>query len=334
MENRYKLPSGVQRAYLIKVERVSGLSSERVAPLFGVVGRSYRDWRREKYAITQRAVEVIEQRFNLSFPYSRVKAFAAWNAIKIEQSRKGALAVIKKYGFPGTPEGRVKGGKHAMVILRARGLIPASKPFVSPKKFSAELAEFIGIMLGDGHVGEKQWSIALNSIADKEYSQFVINLVERLFSFNPTSFLKKDRRAIIIVGSGSRSIQYFQHIGLKVGNKVKLQVGVPQWIGRDKLLSISCLRGLMDTDGGIFIHRYRVKGKEYSYQKLCFANRSIPLLIFVYDTLKSLNLNPKMVMKMETKYVWLYNQRKAREYLDKVGTDNPRLLKNINGGVR
>lgn len=187
----------------------------------------------------------------------------------------------------------------------------------------------MGILLGDGHIGRWQWSVTLNSVADREYSKFVIKATEALFGFKPGVHFRKDSNTLVITGSGTRSIGYFQSLGLKTGNKVKQQVGVPDWIVEDEGLSIACLRGLVDTDGGVFIHRYKVNGKEYSYLKLCFVNRSVPLLNFAYRTLEKLKFNPKIIDKVENKRVWLYNQQEVKGYLKKVGTNNPRLLRNI-----
>ena len=214
-----------------------------------------------------------------------------------------------------------------MAMLRARGVIPPPKPFHGPKRFSKELAEFVGILLGDGHIGREQWSITLNSIADIDYVNFVGKLINSLFGFKPGIYKRKHMNAIVISGSGINSIKYLQSIGLIIGDKVKQQVGVPSWIYQNQAYRISCLRGLMDTDGGIFMHRYKVNGKEYIYRKLCFVNRSIPLLNFVYETFKKLNFHPKIIMKVENKRVWLYNQAEAEKYLEFVNTHNSRLLR-------
>ncbi|MCX6704929.1 MAG: LAGLIDADG family homing endonuclease, partial [Candidatus Woesebacteria bacterium] len=102
-------------------------------------------------------------------------------------------------------------------------------------------------------------------------------------------------------------------------------VGVPDWIQQKNEYRIACLRGLMDTDGGVFIHKYKVNNKYYSYRKICFTNRSVPLLRFVYDTLKELGLTAKIVDKVENKKVWLYNTHEVASYLAIVKSSNWRL---------
>lgn len=327
MENRYKLPKDLQIKYFRIFESMSKMNSEEIAALFGVVSRSYRDWRRGKFAIPKRAVTIIENKYQIPLPLPKNVALTKWRTSKVIASRMGASAALAKYGALGSPEGRSKGGKRGIQVLRERGLIPQPKPFHEPHGYSVELAEFVGILLGDGHVGKEQWSIALNLIKDREYSTFVKKLIIKLFGFIPSIIIRNDCHVFIIQGSGRRSIQYFVKLGLKIGNKVKQQVGVPDWIQKTPLYRIACLRGMVDTDGGIFNHTYKVNGKIYSYKKLAFVNRSVPLLLFAYNTLQGLGFTPKLIDKVENKRVWLYNQGEVARYLKIVGTHNSRLLK-------
>jgi len=85
----------------------------------------------------------------------------------------------------------------------------------------------------------------------------------------------------------------------------------------------------MDTDGGIFIHKYKVNKKQYSYKKICFTNRSLPLLIFVKETLEELGFTPKLITKVENKKVWLYNEQEVKNYMRIVGSHNERLLRQL-----
>ena len=142
---------------------------------------------------------------------------------------------------------------------------------------------------------------------------------------------RKNIHVLVIYGGGLQSIAYFQKLGLRIGNKVKQQVDVPEWIKQNKSYTKECLRGLIETDGGIFKHRYVVNEKEYTYTKLCFSNRSVPLLRFVLTALESLGLTPKLIDKVENKKVWLYNQTEVKKYIQEVGIHNPRMLVNFGG---
>lgn len=138
---------------------------------------------------------------------------------------------------------------------------------------------------------------------------------------------RKSENVLIIESGGKEFIQYLRSIGLTARNKVKEQIGVPQWITSNANFCVSCLRGLVDTDGGVFTHIYTVNGKEYRYKKLCFTNRSVPLLHFVFNTLKEHGYTPKIIEHIENKRVWLYNQQEVASYLTKIKSSNQRLLR-------
>lgn len=322
MDNfRLKFPLGKQKQFLDEVIEKSGLSSDKLADRVGVSGRTFRDWRREKFIISGKAVKKLSNIFNIELHFSYTELREKWINSVSEANRKGGISRYLKYGSFSTLEGCRKGGLNS-TKKRHGGLW---KPFSAPG-FSDDLAEFVGILLGDGGLTNQQWFVTLNSVDDAEYVTFVVNLAEELFKFRPAVYKRKDSKALVIYGSGKKSIEFFMQIGLKVGNKVRQQVGVPEWIRENQNYRKACLRGLMDTDGGLFRHRYWVNGKRYAYPKICFANRSVPILQFVFSTLEEYKFTPKIISKVENKRVWLYNQHEVEDYLNKIGTHNPRLL--------
>jgi hypothetical protein len=330
MKYRYKIPKTNQLMYLEQVAKISKLSVEQLARTFRVSSRTYRDWKRGKFFLPVDVVSLIEREWNIKFPLSKQHALNKWKQTKAKIAQRGGYARFKKYGSFGTSEGRRLGGIHGMEALRRLHKVPPLKVFSIPPP-SQKLAEFIGIMLGDGHVGDEQWSITLNAKKDKEYAQYCSHLMGELFHFQPTMVYRSSSHVLVIYGGGKFFIKYLRSIGLTAKNKVKEQVGAPQWIIENSTYCVACLRGLMDTDGGIFKHQYMVNRKKYSYPKLSFANRSVPLLRFVYETLLMYGMTPKLIDKVENKKVWLYNQQEVKQYLSLIGTHNPRLLVNVGG---
>lgn len=232
-------------------------------------------------------------------------------------------------------EGRRKGGQNSQKTRRLNpehyrdlGCIVAKKS--STPEHSIELAEFMGLELGDGGLTYNQIRIALNSEKDLDYSVYVRKLIEKLFQQKVGSFVRKDSKCIVLYASGVNLISTLCSLGLKVGDKVKLQVDVPEWIKRNLLFSQWCLRGLMDTDGGVFFDRYSVNGKKYCYRKICFTNMSIPLIDFVFESLVNLGFHPQLYRHNK---VWLYSYKEVQKYLEIIGSSNNRLLKmQINAG--
>ncbi len=331
MDNRVKFLPNQQKKFIDNVYAKSKLSTKELAKIAVVHPRSFIDWRKEKLTMTLKAAKLFCTKFNCVLPEEKKILIGRWKKAKKDAGIIGGKANFDIYGSPGTKEGRRRGGIIAMENMRKKGIVPLIKEYKFPYVYSEDLAEFMGIMLGDGGMTRLQCNITLNSQADKDYISFVSNLAYRLFSEKPKLFKKKDCNASVLYYHGILLINYLCMLGLKVGNKVKQQVDVPNWVKESSLFKIACLRGLMDTDGGVFIHRYLVKGKRYEYKKISFTNRSIPLLIFVMETLISLGFNPKLIDKVENKKVWLYNENEVDRYLTIVGSHNLRLLKFAGG---
>lgn len=132
---------------------------------------------------------------------------------------------------------------------------------------SGNLAEFIGIMLGDGSLysqestGNYQIRIAFNSIIEKDYLLFVKSLIQKLFSKD--SYIKKVKNKKCLHLCLSNKNLYYQLI--KLGLKKKK---IPVWMFKSKTYLRSCVRGLIDTDGSVF----RMSKRDYRLIRIGFKN--------------------------------------------------------------
>lgn len=316
-------PKGKQSEFINGLCEKNNLNTKQLAEMIGIPSRTLSDWKREKYHISESGLNLICNRFHIPIPNNVDKLREDLGKERLKANRKGGLAYFRIYGNPATLEGCRKGGSKTLQILREKGIIATCKNFTLPSRTTIELAEFIGIMLGDGNLSKFQASITLNTIADKDYIKFVEKLGIKLFSDKPTITDKKDCHATDVRFSGIKLVEYLVRHGLQTGNKVKNQVGVPKWISGQKQYKISCLRGLMDTDGCVAKCTHKYKLKSYVYYNPCFANRSKPLLEFVTNTLRELGLHPSIAGER----IWLYNKAEVCAYFELVGSNNTRLLK-------
>ncbi len=244
----------------------------------------------------------------------------------IKKSRLGGLRCTHLYGNPGTIEGRRKGGKRSIELFHQNPNFAKKVGFIIRKqikypKRSVELAELIGIILGDGGLpGNHQLIISFNSQTDKEYSLFLVKILGKLFSIDYHIHARKNCNGADIVVSSSNLVDFLLKQGLIVGNKVKNRVDIPDWI-YDKLdYQKACLRGLVDTDGSFYCHQYNSNGKNYKYLKLCFANCSRPLLISVLKILKKL----KFDAYLQGDHVAIYSKAGIHKYFRDIGSHNPK----------
>jgi hypothetical protein len=127
----------------------------------------------------------------------------------------------------------------------------------------------------------------------------------------------------IIVISRIELVHFLEEVGLSRGSKVHAQIDIPEWIKANNTYLIPCVRGLVDTDGCIFNHRYVSKGKEYSYKKLDFTSGSNPLRETVYAFFKELGMHPRYSSQ---RGVRLESKKDIQAYFKVVSSSNPKHL--------
>jgi hypothetical protein len=144
-----------------------------------------------------------------------------------------------------------------------------------PQENTNELAELLGIIYGDGGIGNPwQLVISLNSISDVTYSNYVVGLIETIFSTKPVMRKRPNQNTLVIVLSSTTIVDFLITKGAIRGNKGLQADSIPLWIQKDLTFSRNFVRGLVDTDGCLYLHRHRIKEKSYISIGLCFTNSS------------------------------------------------------------
>lgn len=245
-----------------------------------------------------------------------------------ERARLGGLKRYALHGNPGTPEGRSKGGRHTCQFFRAHPEIArqssfnVSKPIQTPLRGVA-LAKFIGIMLGDGGIRSRyQFTISFNRKTDGDFAGHVAQLIRRLFGITCKIFKRKGTLGADLVVSSARAVDFLLKQGLVTGNKVRKQVDIPAWIKNDVEYCKACIRGLFDTDGSLYTHRYKVAGKRYEYLKLDFTSCSKPLLHSVHETLEAMGIKSSL----RGVHITISAQRDVNRFLAVIGTSNSKFI--------
>ena len=326
-DKRVVFPSGKQKAFLESINQK--LTVEAMARASNRSERAIRDWRREKFSMSLTAVRALSARTRIPIPKDVLIRDAYAHIAKA--SRMGATATIKKYGCIPRNE------KHRKEQWRfwwestgkfKKNSILESKSVHRPKK-SIELAEFIGIMMGDGGISEYQIVVTLHHVDDLEYAAFVTKLIKKLFKIQPKIYHSPKNSVNDIVVSRKELVHYLHELGLPIGNKVKQQFDIPEWIKYNEKFAIACLRGLIDTDGCIFVHRYKMKGKLYTYKKLSFASASKPLRQSVHNLLHKAGFHPRIAGTN----IRLDRIEDMRRYFSLIGSHNPKHLRRYESTV-
>jgi len=136
--------------------------------------------------------------------------------------------------------------------LRANLAEKSTKEITIPK-LNQGLAEFIGIVLGDGTLTKYFVRISLNAKNEMPYVGYVKSLCEELFSITP-SIYKDPRNNTINLKIFSVRLCEFLHkkFNLSFGDKLISKASIPNIILDDKKLVLACIRGLIDSDGDVF----------------------------------------------------------------------------------
>jgi hypothetical protein len=235
--------------------------------------RAISDWRRGKYTIPYESFKKLMDMADMRPEELAVSNLDNWWYTH-GAGEKGARVRMARHGPLGTPESRHKGGTNSYVARKdARGDIFTRTAIRFPD-VDERLAEFFGIMIGDGNITKYQASIALSSLVDVEYSVYVMRLLFELFGLSPSVVKKGSSNCLVITASSVELSEFLVNKGLPLGDKLRGNLNIPGWILADRNLSMACVRGILDTDGCIFQECHIIRGKQYRYPRLSFVSMS------------------------------------------------------------
>ncbi|NQT46845.1 MAG: hypothetical protein HQ593_05150 [Candidatus Omnitrophica bacterium] len=157
-------------------------------------------------------------------------------------------------------------------------------------KKSENLAELIGVILGDGSIEkyprtQRLWITC--DLRNDRYIQHLVNIIKEIFNKRPSLRKKKSQRGYAIDIYLYRC-KLSAKLGIHAGNKIKNNVGVPVWIKKNKKFIIKCLKGLFETDG--CFHEDKLN---YT-RTIEFTNFCSHLREDVHSMLKQLGYHPQL----------------------------------------
>jgi hypothetical protein len=321
-------PDG-QTRFLLSAREKLGLTWTEWATTLGVHPRTVRDWARGKKRMPFSTAEKISQ--ETSIPLDKKVKRLSWKEHTYTAGLLGGIANMAMNGQVGGDEEyrkekwRTWWKKEGQFVKNS---ITQPKEISLPKK-NVRLAEFVGIMMGDGGVTKYHATITLDSKNDKEYSYFVAELITDLFKIIPGRYEMKTCRAVNIVMNRINIVKFCQEIGLRKGNKLKQGLDIPEWIKGNRKFEIACVRGLVDTDGCVFKHSYVVNGKRYEYMKIAFTSKSPMLINSVRSILTSLGITSRI--SKDKNDVRIDGAQDVQKYFTIIGSHNPKYAQRVMG---
>ena len=197
-----------------------------------------------------------------------------------------------------------------------------------------KLAEFIGAVLGDGHIcyikkGKKIGvyciKIAGDLKKDKNYHlKYLKPLAEKIFQLKVKERIRKKNNERFLDLYSKKLVEFFISLNLLPGNKIINQSTIPKWIFNQESTLKACIRGIIDTDGSI----HRRSNKNPNLLRISFTNHDLTLLKDVRKGLIKLGFNPSKIIMNRS--ISLSRQNEINKYLKEIGFSNDRHKKRLN----
>ncbi|MEK6912343.1 MAG: LAGLIDADG family homing endonuclease [Nanoarchaeota archaeon] len=241
-ERRIKLKKGVQREIILEASKREG-NMKKMAAKVKVPYSTMKNYSAEYRFLPENLFNNLLKLSNKSTE----NIDASYLDYKWGQRLGGKLgirALEKKY------PGKIKKWR-SLAMKKALRTNPRLKKINLPK-ISEELAEFIGIYLGDGTMTTNQIRIVGDARYDVFYFEYISKMVYHLFGLKTSLIKHKDTNTFLVVVYSKALCEFMnQNFNLKPGDKIRNQSGIPQKIFRNINFAKACLRGLIDTDGSV-----------------------------------------------------------------------------------
>lgn len=299
----------------------AGKTMQDVADQVRIGKRTINDWKRGSFTIPLDKFRILTNIAGIDEGKLSPKIVPDFWHVK-DAATKGAKARMALYGNFGTPDGRSRGGKTSIKMNIINGTRFKTLKLVHAPSYSENLAELIGIFLGDGHLSKYQASITTNSKTDYDHAIFSRNLIKKLFGISATIKKKKDENTLNVVASSKNLVHRLHSLGMPIGNKIQNNLSVPFWIYSKPNYQRAFIRGLFDTDGCIYLDNHKINKKSYKYLGWTITSYADKLITDLLNMLRNLGFSP--THSKTQKSVYLRKSKEIARYFIDIGTSNPK----------
>lgn len=181
--------------------------------------------------------------------------------------------------------------------------------------------EFVGVLLGDGHLGPRTYEVSVtgDSLTDIPYvKEYIPRVIETLFDIMPFVYKQAGPKNVIRCKFNRKRVFNFlvNDVGLPAGRKRgNKNAKIPYDIFNNAESLKACLRGLFDTDGGFHRHHPHTAMIE-------LYSRNPSFLKQVEEALRYLQFR----ISVDKKSVQIYCRDEIDRFFSEVGCNNPKNL--------
>jgi len=212
-------------------------------------------------------------------------------------------------------------------------------------KVTEELAEFLGIMVGDGNIyceaekGTYRFVITGHSENDAEYLiKHVTNLLIHLFGKRPGIWKYKKKKSIAISICSKEIIEFLITIGIPSGRKSQTII-IPKLIVKNPDFKIKSgfLRGLADTEFSVLFHKGSSR-KNHTYPIIVGTTSSRNLAYQTQELLCGFQIKANIYTRRRygtfskgtPQYeLHIYGKKNLEKWMQKIGFNNENHLSKI-----
>lgn len=287
-DERVKFKSGLQTKFLKEIKNGSGLSWDRLSKKINICTNTLSFfWRNEKSTIP------------VSFAKKLLKVypFEKWKNIE-----KGWIENILSENWGQDLSGSL------------------NKKTIKVPVENEDLAELFGIILGDGHLTRKTLIVAGNSYELSHYI-YVNKKIKELFGIDSKIIKIKNQNSMQLRVNSTELIKFLLTHGFVLGDKIKNKESLPRWIFGNKKFVYGALRGVFDTDGGIY-----QKQKGYKRSVIEFQTESPYIRKDLFELVEKAGFSPS---KSDVN-VRIQNQLEVLRFFQLVGSANPKNIVRYN----
>lgn len=200
-------------------------------------------------------------------------------------------------------------------------------------KQSEKLAEFLGILYGDGYMNKYSNNTYLIEIAghsekDIDYHQnFIKKSCKELFSIIPKLIIRKDQNTLYSRIISKKIFLFLESIGMPKGKKKNLSI--PLWIKYDSAYLKAFIRGVYDTDGSIILRKRKQNSVSLKMKSKVLVNE-IKEALEQNDYFIAHNIEKRDDERgfSSTTYCIRINRKEMiKRFMQEIGSSNPYKLK-------
>ncbi len=277
---RVLFEKGKQREFIKAFMALNHMSQRKASTAIGVPRRSFRNWVYEKRLLPLQVLTMIIRAspdLDHFLNYVIELRNANWGLVK--GGRNCYKLLRKKYGESVLMKRRIAGGRKTIEKKWAKitGNLPHSD--------NSSVLELLGALIGDGWIGisaGRRQTCFCGNLFQIAYARHLQKLLLKSFGVRGALRLREDFSTFCITINSFPVFDFFRKsFDFPIGYKTHFDTGL---FPTDWIKSVNILRGIFDTDGGIYFDNGR--GYKRPYPVLCITSYNPELLSWLCKVLE------------------------------------------------